>query len=282
MRQFPHVFSPLATGMVKAGEESGTLSGSLKVVSEHLEKSYILNKRIALMYPTIIIIAMILIGVVMLIFVVPTLTGTYKELGIDLPFTTQMIIFVSDFLQNNIVTSFLIIVAVGIILSVALRSRRGKRIVDALILKSPIIGFLVKEVNSARTARTLSSLLSSGVPLTEALSITRDVVQNSYYQDVLEEARKKIQKGVTLSSVFTHHQELYPILVGEMIAVGEETGKLSDMLMKLSVFYEEEVEYATKDLSTIIEPILMIFVGVVVAFFALAMITPIYSLVGGL
>jgi type IV pilus assembly protein PilC len=146
------------------------------------------------------------------------------------------------------------------------------------VVRLPIIGNIAKEANAARTARTLSSLLSSGVDVLRALSITRDVVQNYYYKEIIAEAALRVEKGTALSETFIERKDLYPILVGEMIAVGEETGQISNMLQELAEFYENEVEHKTKDLSTIIEPVLMVVIGGTVGFFALAMIAPIYSI----
>lgn len=149
---------------------------------------------------------------------------------------------------------------------------------EFIILHMPLISGLVKEVNSARTARTLASLLSSGVGMVSAVAITRDVIQNSYYKEVLKEIEERIQKGSPMATVLAEYEHLYPILMGEMIAVGEETGKLSDMLLEVAKYYEAEVSDKTKNMSTIIEPFLMVIVGGAVGFFAISMISPIYSL----
>jgi type IV pilus assembly protein PilC len=153
---------------------------------------------------------------------------------------------------------------------------------DYITPRFPVIGNIVQEANAARTARTLSSLLSAGVEVVNALSITKDVLQNSYYKEVIDEAQVQIQKGAPMSAVFMDHEEIYPILVGEMISVGEETGALSDMLSRLAIFYENEVDQKTKDLSTIIEPFLMLFIGGAVGFFAIAMISPTYSIMNNI
>jgi type IV pilus assembly protein PilC len=159
-----------------------------------------------------------------------------------------------------------------------LRTRIGKRVFSWVVVRLPVIGNIAKEANAARTARTLSSLLSSGVDMLRAIAITEDVVQNYYYKEILKEAQRRVEKGVALSETFIEHKKLYPVLVGEMISVGEETGQISGMLQELATFYENEVEHKTKDLSTIIEPLLMVVIGGTVGFFALAMIAPIYSI----
>ena len=284
LSKYPKVFSSIFTAMVKAGEESGSLSESLKTVALQMEKVYLLKKKIrgALMYPGIVLSVMILIGVLMLIYVVPTLTQTFKELNLDLPITTRAIIFVSDFLKDY--TLLFLILVVGTIAGFFAwaKNPKGKRSLDFLFLKIPIISGLVKETNTARTARTLASLLSAGVEVVGAISITKDVVNNSYYKDVLETAGKKVQKGVALSKIFEENQDIYPVFISEMISVGEETGKLPDMLQRVAIFYEEDIDQKTKNMSTIIEPFLMIFIGAAVGFFALSMITPTYSLVDAL
>lgn len=280
MSKFPKVFSPLFVSMVRAGEESGSLTDSLNVISKQLEKSYLLRKKVkgAMIYPAIVISAMIIIAILMLIFVVPTLTATFKELGVELPGSTKMVILVSDFLSENTSVALLSIVFFVIAFIAVLRTKKGKRVAEFVVLRLPVIGKIAKQVNSARTTRTLASLLSAGVDMIEAISITKNVVQNSYYKEVLEKAEKDVQKGLPLSGVFMEREDLYPILVGEMMEVGEETGKFSDMLMRVALFYEEEVDVATKNISTIIEPALMVFIGIGVGFFALSMITPMYSL----
>lgn len=278
------IFSAITIAMIRAGERSGTLAGALKIVALQLEQGHLLVKRVkgAMIYPSIIITAMIIVGILMLIFVVPALTGTFKELGVELPVATKVLIGVSDFLRNNAILSLVLVVALGVGVFFGLRSPRGRRLTDFAVVHIPVIGTIAKQVNAARTTRTLSSLLSSGVDMVEAISITRNVVQNSYYQEILDEAGDRVQKGVPLSSVFADHEDLYPLLVGEMISVGEETGKLSAMLMNVTVYYEEEVTRVTKDLSTIIEPILMVVIGGGVGFFAYSMITPLYSVLGGI
>ncbi len=280
MSKYPKVFSTLFVSMVRAGEESGNMSDSLKEIGQNLQKTYDLNKKIkgAIMYPSIIVGAIFLIGIFMMIFVVPVLTSTFKELNIDLPASTKFIIFISDSLSKNPLLSLLFIFIFFIGLFFLFRAKFLKKYFDFLVFRIPVVGQIVKEVNSARTTRTLSSLLISGVDMTKALTITGEVLQNKFYKDIIQKAVVDIQKGVALSSVFKERVDLYPIMVGEMIEVGEETGKLSSMLVDVAVFYEAEVDSKTKDLSTIIEPVLMILIGAAVGFFAISMISPMYSL----
>lgn len=278
--KFKEIFSPLLVSMVRAGEESGKLGESLRVVALQMDRTNALKKKIrgALMYPGIVITAMIGIGILMLIYVVPTLTATFKELNTELPATTQFVIAVSNFLTTHTILALSGIVAIVVLFIAGLRTPRGRQAVDFLMLRVPVIRNLVMEVNSARTARTLASLLSSGVDMVVSIAIARDVVQNVYYQKVLLEAERGVVKGSPLSEAFAKHPELYLPLMAEMIAVGEETGKLSELLKDTAEFYENSVDQETKDLSTIIEPFLMIVIGAAVGFFAVSMIAPIYSL----
>lgn len=282
--KFGNVFDPLFTSMVKAGEESGGLSEALEVIARQMNKAYILKKKIksALIYPFIIVIAMFIIGAVMLVYVVPTLTKTFSELNVELPNSTQFVIALSNFLVNNTIIAIILIIILTIASIAGFRSKKGRRIFEYVILQIPVISTMIKETNSARTTRTLSSLLSSGVEVVSSLSITGEVIQNSYYKDILKQSGKDIQKGLPLSKAFMDNEKLYPILVGEMIAVGEETGQLSDMLHQVAEFYESEVEQKTKNMSTIIEPFLMILIGTAVGFFAVSMISPIYSISSGI
>ena len=280
----PEVFSNLFVAMVKSGERSGKLPESLNLIAQQLERDLTLRRRItgALMYPAIIIVAMIGIGILMLIFVVPTLVSVFSELNIQLPLTTRTIIFTSNLVLNNgILMALALFIAVFIVI-LAFRARKGRDLIDFISLHIPFISPLVKKMNSSRTTRTLSSLLGAGVDVTEAFDITENILQNHYYKNILKKAKSEIQKGSPIAKVFIDAENLYPSLVGEMVAVGEETGQLADMLLRLAIFYEEEIAELTKNLATIIEPILMIFIGAVVGFFAISMIQPMYSMMGGL
>lgn len=280
LEKFPRIFPKLFSAMVRAGEEGGEMPQALVLVSDQMERMYVLKKKIrgAMLYPCIIVLAIIGIGVFMMINVVPTLAQTFEEMGAELPASTRAIIAVSDFLvQYTILAIAFVVVFFGAIFA-AMRTEIGQRVKDFLFLHIPIIGKIVREVNAARTARTLASLLSSGVDMVTSLEIVHDVVQNGYFKKVILEAKEGVQKGEPLSSAFVRAEHLYPAFVGEMISVGEETGQLTEMMKKLAIYYEDEVDRKTKDMSTIIEPFLMVAIGGAVGFFAVAMISPIYQL----
>lgn len=280
LTKFPDVFSPIFVAMVAAGEESGNLAQSLKIIGEQLEKSYNLRKKVrgALSYPAIVVLAMFIIGVLMMTYVVPNLIATFKEFKVELPFSTQIIVFVSDMLVNYGAYVLFSFIVLGFALYKLLRTQRGRRLMDSIILQLPLIGGITKQMNTAIIARTLSSLLASGVNMVRAISITQSVTGNSYYRDVLKEAETGVEKGLTLSSFLGSNDKLFPILAGELAEVGEETGQLVKMLENVANFYESEVDAITKDMSTIIEPALMVFIGLAVGFFAVSIIQPIYSL----
>lgn len=278
----PEVFSQLFVSMVRAGEESGKLSESLRTIGQQLEKSYLLTKKVkgAMIYPVVIMTIMLVIGIVLMVYMVPTLTETFKGLNIELPLPTRIIVAISDFLRLNFLLTLGFIAFIFFSIFFSLKTKRGKDFLDSLVLHLPIIGSMSKEVNAARTARTLSSLISSGVPIVSALETTGDVLQNHYFKEIVNTATKKVELGELLSvSLNSESQNLYPVFLSEMLSVGEETGKMSEMLGNIADYYEAEIDQKTKDLSTIIEPFLMVLMGIAVGIFAIAMMLPTYSLV---
>ncbi|MBP6924110.1 MAG: type II secretion system F family protein [Candidatus Pacebacteria bacterium] len=284
LSEFPEVFDNLYVAMVKAGEESGSLAESLKTLAVQMERSSNLKKKIkgAMIYPAIVITVMVGIGILMMIYVMPQITGVFKGMNKELPATTKVLIFTSDFMAAHTLLVLLGFAGAVIGTLAFLRSRIGKIVTSWLVVRLPVIGPMAKETNAARTARTLSSLLNSGVEVLRSIEITEEVIQNVFYKKIVREAATRVEKGTALSEVFIERSDMYPILVGEMILVGEETGQIAGMLGELAVYYETEVERKTKDLSTIIEPLLMVVIGGGVGFFALALIAPIYSISDGL
>jgi type IV pilus assembly protein PilC len=280
MAKFDNVFPPVFISMVRAGEESGGLVEALNVVGGQMEKSYMLKKKVrgAMMYPAIVCLVMIAVGVLMMIYVVPGLSATFKEVGVPLPPLTRVVVGISDFLQNELILSLVSAASFAGAFWWFAHTPFGDRWLSWLILRAPVFSKLVKEFNSAMVTRTLSSLISAGVDIVRAIDITKDVVGGVFYKETLEIAKENIQKGVPLSKVFQERPDIYPIMVGDMMEVGEETGQLSAMLLKIAIFYEEEVDAATADMSKIIEPLLMVMIAIFVGIFAVAMITPMYTL----
>jgi type IV pilus assembly protein PilC len=280
LARYPKVFSHLFIAMTKSGEESGTIADSLKVVARQMDRSYTLTKKIrgAMIYPCIILSAIVVIGVLMLMYVVPTLSSTFKSLGVALPLATRIIVTGSDFMSHNVIIVFIALALFFGSIITFVKSRIGAKIILTVSMRLPVIGELVRETFGARAARSLASLLSSGVEMLSAIEITGEVVGENVFGSVLVEASARVKKGEQLSAAFADHSNLYPFFIADMISVGEETGKVAEMLSQAAEYYENDVEEKTKDLSTIIEPMLMLVIGVAVGIFALAMIAPIYSL----
>jgi len=275
------IFPATSVAMVRAGEEGGNLSQVLLLVADELEKGHELVRKVrgAMIYPAIIISVMIGVGVLMLIYVVPSLTSTFAELKIELPWSTKLLIGASAFLTGNAVLLLLGLVAFVVGFIFFARSPFGSRFLDAVALRIPFVGSLIVETNAARVSRTLATLLTAGISLSQGLTIVRDTVGNVYYKDALAVAREKVEKGEALSGVLNAYPKLFPSLVGEMASVGEETGSLPQSLGRLAQFYENDIDHKTKNLSVVIEPALMLLVGAAVAFFALSVLAPTYSLV---
>jgi type IV pilus assembly protein PilC len=279
LAKYPATFGELFVSMVYVGETSGNLEMVLGILAMQLEKEHDLRSKVlgALTYPSVILFAMVAVGFVMLTYILPKITGVFTEMGAELPAMTMFIIAVSDFLRNNLLLSlggFGVFVAGVRAFSVTVP---GKRLFHLLAVRTPVLGSIVVKVNCARFARIYGSLLKSGVSVVDGLSIVSRTLTNVYYKDVLAEAVDAVQKGKELSTVIASHEELFPILVPQIIEVGEETGKTDTVLERIAEFYEGEVEQITANLSSIIEPILMLVIGGAVGFFAVAMLTPMYS-----
>ena len=284
LARHPDIFSELFCSLVRVGEEAGTLEEVLKILTQQMEKEADLKSKIkgAMIYPAIIILAMIGIGILMLIMVVPELAKTFEELAIELPPMTKLVIGIGNFLANFWYLIPLIILTLFFFLKVILKTKGGKRAIDSLTLKIPIVSPLIRKTNSALTVRTLGSLIASGVPIVRSLEIVSGTLGNIYYQEAIQEAAEKVRKGGKLSEGLKPYQNIYPLLVIQMIEVGEETGQTSGILVKLAEFFEEEVSTATKNLTSVIEPVLMLIIGAVVGFFAISMIQPMYAMLGAI
>lgn len=281
LSKYPNIFPELFHSMIKVGEEAGTLEEVLEVLTQQMEKEHELKSKVkrAMVYPAVIIIAMVIIGILMLIIVVPQLAQTFNELGIDLPLTTRLVITIGSFVAKFWYLLLAILLCFIFLLRVAAKTKTGKLIIDTLVLKIPIIAPIIKKTNSARTVRTLSSLIASGVPIVRSLEVVSGALGNIYYKRAIKDAAEQVKKGSSLTKALKRYENIYPILVIHMIEVGEQTGETSNILQKLADFFEEEVTNATENLSAVIEPVIMFVIGAIVGFFAISMIQPIYSMI---
>lgn len=279
MGRFPAVFNELFVNMVYVGEVSGNLEMVLEILATQLEKEHDITSKVkgALIYPAVILVAMVGIAVLMLTYILPSIVGTFKDMDVELPAITVFIIGISDFLRGHYIASIALVVGALVVGKIFLGTAIGKRAFSISLLYMPIVGNIVVKVNCARFARIYSSLLRSGVSVVDGLGIVSRVLSNDAYKKSILEAIGEIQRGTELSVVILRYPRIFPILVPQMIAVGEETGKTEMVLEKLATFYEDEVTQITKNMSSIIEPILMLLIGGGVGFFAVAMLQPMYS-----
>jgi len=284
LAKHPKIFSELFCNMVKVGEESGTMEDVLVVLANQMEREHELFSRVkgALVYPAVILTVMVVIGIVMMIVIVPKLAQTFTELNIELPLTTRAVIATSKFLERFWYLIPLLVAALFFSFRYIIRTKTGKKVSDKFILKMPIISSIVKKTNSAYTSRTLSSLIVAGVPIVRALEIISRTLGNVYYKQALANAAEQVKKGSKLAEALSGYEEIYSPLLIQMVEIGEETGETSSILGKLADFFESEVTEITKNLSSVIEPFLMIIVGAVVGFFVISMMQPMYSMLSGM
>jgi len=282
LQNYSNVFSVVFISMVRVGETAGNLEEILKNLSLQMEKDHELRSRVrgAMVYPGVILSVMVAIGILMMIMVVPKLSSVFLEMGIELPVTTRAVISVSQFLSTHSIIGIFGIFIFIFLFRLLLKTTAGKKSLDTVVLRMPPFSQFSRKINSARFARNFSSLIEAGVPIYNALQIVSNTMSNSFFKECLAETSQQIQKGETLSNILKRHSNLFPIMVVQMIEVGETTGSLAEVLKNLAEFYENEVNNATKNLSSVIEPVLMVIIGVAVGFFAISMIQPMYSMIG--
>jgi type IV pilus assembly protein PilC len=279
LQKHPRVFDDMYVNLVVAAEEAGTLDVILSRLATHIEKMEELKKKIraAMVYPAMIVTVAIGVTIVLMVFVVPVFEKLFAGIGSTLPMPTRVVIAVS-----NIFKSYLpIVIAIVIILVIVLRryykTENGKRRIDDLMLKLPIVGELLRKVAIARFARTLGTLVSSGVPILESLNIVAGASGNKVVEEAILKGRVSISEGQTISEPLAQ-SGVFPVMVTQMISVGETTGSLELMLNKVADFYESEVDTAVATLSSMLEPVLMIFLGVIVGGLVIAMYLPIFKM----
>jgi len=281
MRKHPKVFNDLFTNMVAAGEAGGILDTILQRLATYIEKAVKLNSQVksAMIYPVAVISIAVIVVMIILWKVIPVFASLFQGLGAELPMPTRVVIALSHFIGD-----FWWLIG-GLVVGTIYALRRyhetykGKRVIDGFVLKMPILGMLMRKIAVARFCRTLSTLTSSGVPILDGLTITAKTAGNSIVEDAIMKTRKSVEEGKTISEPLGD-TEVFPSMVVQMIAVGEQTGALDTMLSKIADFYEEEVDTAVAGLMKLLEPILIAFLGVAIGGIVIAMYMPMFALIG--
>ncbi len=281
LSKYPEVFSTLYVSMIRAGEVSGKLSESLEYLANHYEREYDMTGKIkgAMYYPAFIFFTLVVVMTLMLIFVIPALTKVLEESGQKLPAITRAIMALTNFLRSR---GWILLILFGIGFVFFLHWRKGpkgKKIWDKYILKAPIFGGILKKICLSRFSGNLSTLIKGGLPISRAMEVTADVVGNNTYKDIILEAEEGIRRGEFISASFKMKEEIPP-LVTQMIIVGEKTGKLPAVLENLAQFYQKEVDRMTENLVSLIEPLMIMVLGLAVGFVVVGIIMPIYQLAG--
>lgn len=279
LKKYPEHFSNLYISLVKSGEASGKLSEILLKLSDNLEKQREFQSKMtgALIYPLIVIVGMGIVMFIMITFVVPKLLGLYKDFNVELPFTTKVLITVSGFSAQYWPIIILIVFSISFILRQYLQTKQGKLTKDKLMLQVPILSRVVQIGALVDSTRTLAILISSGVSILDGLSIVIETTGNAIYKSSFESIYKQVEKGTSLGTAMMQ-ERIFPAILVQMTIVGEQTGHLDETLMRISKYFESESELAIKAMTTLIEPAILVFLGVGVGFLVMAVITPIYNL----
>jgi type IV pilus assembly protein PilC len=280
LKQHPTVFTPLYMSMVEAGEAGGFLDTVLNRLAGYIEKSMTLRRKVkgAMIYPATIITVAVAVVIFLLIFVIPTFKALFEGFGAALPLPTRIVLEASRLVRTHVVTVLGAFVGTVFALRFYYRTEKGKKVIDSLLLRLPIIGQLIRKVSVAKFTRTLGTLVSSGVPILDGLNITARVAGNKVVEEAILKTRSSIAEGKTIADPLGA-SGIFPPMVVQMISVGEQTGALDSMLAKIADFYDAEVDQAVSNLTTLLEPIMIVFLGVVVGGVIIAMYLPIFKLV---
>jgi type IV pilus assembly protein PilC len=279
LAKHPKIFSSLYINLVKAGESSGMLDEILNRVATYLEKTSALQRKVktAMVYPVAVVSISIAITIFLLIKVVPTFQGIFDMLGGDLPLPTQILLMVSDFLRKWFLLSLIVGIVSAVILMRYSRTDRGRLLLDRLTLKLPVFGEIVRKVSVAKFSRTLSTLVKSGVPILNSLDIVAKTAGNRIVEIAVNDSKKAVREGKNLADPLAK-SKVFPPMVVRMIGVGEQAGELEKMLSKIADFYDEQVDAAVAGLTSIIEPMIILFLGVVVGGIVLSIFMPIFKI----
>ncbi|HEX9765104.1 MAG TPA: type II secretion system F family protein [Candidatus Acidoferrales bacterium] len=283
LRQFPKVFDDLYTNMVEAGETGGILDGVLQRLAVYIEKNVKLKGAIksALIYPSAVVIIMTLIVFGLMKWVVPTFVKLFIDLGVDLPLPTRIVMNISRAVQDFWWLMGLAVIGLAFAVRAYYHTTGGRYVIDATLLRVPLVGILLRKIATARFCRTLGTLLSSGVPILDGLTITARTSGNAVIERALMQVRKAVEEGRTLVEPLKS-SGVFPTMVSQMIGVGEQTGALDAMLSKIADFYEDEVDASVKDLLTAMEPLILLMLGVVVGGIVISLYLPLFDLIGKL
>lgn len=275
----PRIFDNFFINMVKSGEASGKLDEVLEYLADQTERSYDTASKVkgAMIYPVFVLIAMVVVGIVLMVKILPSLTGMLQESGMDLPVTTKIIIATSDFLVNYLWLVIVLVIGLVFLVRLYLKTDKGRRNWDSLTLRIPIFGKLVNYVVLTRFTRSLGTLLKGGVTITKSLEVVSGVVSNKVYEDIILRTLQSIKDGNPLSTVM-NAESIVPKMVPQMISVGERTGKLDVVLDSITGFYTREADKMLANLSSLMEPIIMVIMGIGVGIMVAAVIMPMYSM----
>lgn len=279
--KFRKSFGELTINVIYVGETTGILSENLEYLAEELKKKHALRRKVvgAFIYPALVTVATLAITSFLVVFLFPKLMPVFSSLNVELPFTTKLIIFISNFLKEFGIWLIAGIIALSIGIPVLLKKVRSFHFLyDKIVLKLPLVGKMIVNYNLANLSRTLGLLLKSGVTLSEALPMAGKATNNLIYKSELDQIYKVVNRGEKISNHLKKRTDIFPEVFSQIISVGERSGSLSSSLMYLSEMYESEVEDFTKNLSNLIEPVLMIFMGIMVGFVAISIIIPIYGI----
>lgn len=279
LQRYPNLFSPVYVSLIKAAETSGLLDTVMLKLADNLEKQERLKQTLksALMYPSIVFLAMIGVIFVMMTFVVPQLSTLYESLNIKLPLSTRIIIGLSKFSVTFWPFIFAIVGIIGVLFLRWKKTESGEQMIDNLLLRFPLFGKLIQQSILAEFTRTFGLLIGAGTLVVESLNETAGIAGNVHYKEAITDVAKRVERGVTVGDALSF-SPLFPPMVVEMVKIGEQTGKMDESLARVSEYYEREVEMSVKSLTTAMEPIIIVILGVGVAFLIFSIITPIYKL----
>jgi type IV pilus assembly protein PilC len=280
MEKYPKVFSEFFVSMIRSGEASGRLADTLEQLADHEERDYELIRKVrgAFIYPIFVVSVMIVLGAVMMIFVLPQLVTLFAESGVQLPWTTRLLIGISGFATSYWWFILIFLGLTGYLMSSYGRTPEGIYNIHAVILRIPVFGGILRKMYLARFAGALRTLIESEIPVIRALLVARDILSNRVYQTIIDAAAEEVKNGSTIAAALEKYPEI-PLMVSQMISVGERSGKLGDSLGAVHRFYKREVDDKIQNMTQLVEPIVIIFLGIGVAILLAAILMPMYQLV---